>query len=95
MSVPPERVRTLSEKEIEEYRLGQNDPVYQEMVDAGNARELGLSKEEFLRRKTRADRICGALMINEKKASIKVTGPEIVNILRACKQAVVSTAAGK
>jgi ATP-dependent protease ClpP protease subunit len=57
-TVPPERIRMLSDAELEEFGLGVMDPVLQELQDAERARELGLSMQELLRRKARADATC-------------------------------------
>ena len=59
------------------------------MMDADAARTLGLDKEEYLRRKDRADRICNTLKFNEQKAGIEITSSEISEILIACEAAVL------
>ena len=79
----------LSSQELARFHLNQNDIAYQEVINAQNARALGLTKEEYLRRKDRADRICGTLSINEKRAGVKATPMETSSILNACKRAVV------
>ena len=89
MSVPPQKLRLLTEQELARFGIGQNDPPYQDNRDAEAARALGVDKEEYLRRKERADRICGALSVNERKAGIEVTLTESAEIFIACKEAVV------
>jgi len=55
---PPESIRRLTVLELQRFGLSQDDPVAQEMDDAEEARELGLSKEEYLRRKARRENVC-------------------------------------
>jgi len=57
--VPPEQIRMLSSAEMEEFGLGAVDPVQQELKDAENAREYGLSMQEFFRRKALVETVCG------------------------------------
>ena len=57
-SVPPDQVRYLSALELQRYRLVGADPAYQEQSDTQEAARYGLSREEFYRRKSRADSIC-------------------------------------
>jgi hypothetical protein len=56
--IPPEKIRVLSKKELEEFGLAQIDPVEQELQDAAEARKYGLSKIEFLRRKANSGQAC-------------------------------------
>ena len=91
VSVAPQKLRVLTEEELARFRIGQNDPAYQEVQDAEAARAHGLDKEEYFRRKERADHICNALSINEQKAGIEATPKESSAILIACKEAVVRT----
>lgn len=91
MSVPPQKLRLLTEQELARFGIGQSDPAYQDNIDAESARAYGLDKEEYLGRKERADRICNALSVNEGKAGIEATGMESHNILNACKKAVVQS----
>lgn len=89
MSVPPQKLRLLTEGELARYGIGQNDPVYEEMKDGQAAQALGITKEEYLRRKNRSERICNALSVNERKAGLSVSGSESAQILAACKTAVL------
>jgi hypothetical protein len=91
MSVRPEKLRLLTEQELARFGIGQSDPAYQENSDAEAARAYGLDKEEYLRRKERAERICNALNVNEQKVGIEVTLKESAEIVTACKEAVVRT----
>ena len=89
MSVPPQKLRLLTKQELARFGIGQSDPAYQDNRDAKSARTYGLDKKEYLGRKERADRICNALNVNEQKAGIEATVTESVNIVAACKEAVV------
>ncbi len=89
MSVPPQKFRILTKEELARFGIGQPDPAYQEVQDTAAARARGLGKEEYLRRKDRADRICNALDINEQKAGVKVTLWESSEIFIACREAVL------
>ena len=60
VSIPPERIRMLSETELENYGLGKIDPTEQELMDAANARILKISKVEFIRRKSQSRATCSA-----------------------------------
>ncbi len=89
MSVPPQKLRILTEQELARYGIGQNDPVYDEVRDGQAAQALGISKEEYLRRKNRSERICNALSVNERKAGLSVSDSESAHISAACKTAVL------
>ena len=58
VTVPPEKMRILSESELEEFGIGTTDPVQQEIDDAAAAQAYRLSKPEFLRRKAKAKTFC-------------------------------------
>lgn len=55
---PSEKIRVLSDSELEAYGLNQTDPVEEELQDSYDARRYGLSKQEFLKRKALAEEIC-------------------------------------
>lgn len=68
VTVPPEKMRILSESELEEFGIGATDPVQQEIDDAAAAQAYRLSKPEFLRRKAKAKTFCpsaGLLQVYE------------------------------
>ena len=44
--IPPESIRILNAGELDAFGLSQDDPVAQELDDAEEAREFGISKEE-------------------------------------------------
>lgn len=59
MSIPPEKIKMLSESELDSYGLLEIDPVEQEIQDAAWARQYGISKIEYIQRKTQVDITCG------------------------------------
>lgn len=95
MSVPPQKLRFLTEQELARFGIGQSDPAYQDNRDAEGARAYGLDKEAYLRRKERADRLCEALYVNTEEAGIKMTVDESVDVHLACKQAVLANKSGR
>lgn len=48
MSVPPQKLRILTEQELARFGIGQSDPSYQDNRDADAARALGLDREEYV-----------------------------------------------
>jgi len=58
--VPPEKIRILSDKELEAFGLSGTDPVEQDTQDATDASYYGISKTECIRRKASLDRVCGS-----------------------------------
>jgi hypothetical protein len=95
MSVPPQKLRLLTEQELARFGIGQNDPAYQDNLDAETARAFGLDKEAYLGRKERADRICGALYFDTKQAGTEVTLLESGDIQDVCKKAVLANKTGR
>lgn len=95
MSVPPQKLRLLTEQELVRFGIGQSDPAYQDNSDAEAARAYGLDKEAYLYRKERADRICEALSVNTEKAGIEMTSDESIDIQLACKNAVLANKSGR
>lgn len=95
MSIPPQKLRLLTEQELARFGIGQSDPAYQDNRDAEAARAYGLDKEAYLYRKERADRICEVLYVNTEKAGIEMTVDESVDIQLACKQAVLANKSGR
>lgn len=60
--IPPEQVRILSEAELTSFGLKGEDPVSEEITDSNNARYYGLSKSEYLQRKSLAARVCDPIL---------------------------------
>jgi ATP-dependent protease ClpP protease subunit len=57
-AVPPDEGHVLSEPELDKYGLSRHDPVWQEEIDIGLSKTLGISRLEFNRRSARAKKIC-------------------------------------
>ncbi|MBL8528024.1 MAG: ATP-dependent Clp protease proteolytic subunit [Burkholderiales bacterium] len=51
MRVPPENIRILSQHELTSFGLNQIDPAEQELIDTLEARQYGLNKLDYVRRK--------------------------------------------
>lgn len=58
ISIPPERIRMLSESELQQYGLSEIDPAEQELFDTAEARRRGISKGEFMKRKAQVNVSC-------------------------------------
>lgn len=58
MRVPPQNIRRLSSEELYNFGLVGTDPVEQEIEDTEKAQRLGISRQEFLKKKARAERVC-------------------------------------
>lgn len=56
--IPPEQMKVLSFSELSYYGLNRDDPVFEEMKDDVLAKRFGLSKFEYLRRKTLVNQRC-------------------------------------
>lgn len=64
-TVPPERIRYLSPDDIQSFGLGDIDPVEGELQDSSMAARIGISKQEYLRRKALAEDVCEPLIQGE------------------------------
>lgn len=60
MSIPPEKIKLLSEAELDSYGLLKVDPVEQEFRDAAAARHYGISNVEYIQRKGQVDITCAS-----------------------------------
>lgn len=60
--VPPEKIRILSDKELEAFGLSGTDPVEQDTEDATDASRYGISKTECILRKASLDKVCRHLL---------------------------------
>lgn len=60
--IPPENVRVLSEDELSSLGLKGEDPVSEEITDSNNARHYGVSKMEYLQRKSLSASTCGPIL---------------------------------
>jgi hypothetical protein len=91
MIVPPEKMRILSSDELVQYGLGIIDPVAKEASDLKEARKLGISHTEYMRRQSLSDVLC---RINDPTA-ISLPGsatplPPGFKLSLECKNAVLS-----
>lgn len=55
--IPPEKVRYLTLKEMQDFNLNEDDPYYKESRDAWWAKKLGLSKSEYTSRMAACNRL--------------------------------------
>jgi hypothetical protein len=60
VNIPPEKIKMLSEAELEQYGLLNVDPAQQELWDTAEARKHEITKVEFMRRKTQINITCAA-----------------------------------
>lgn len=51
--IPPEKVRYLSDKELQDYNLSEDDPYYKEAADARIAKHFGVTKSVYQNGKSR------------------------------------------
>jgi len=58
LRIPPEEMKMLSEFELEQFGLVGKDPVAQERDDAANAARFGITRREYLTRRSRALETC-------------------------------------
>jgi hypothetical protein len=58
MRIPSEKPRYLSASELAEYSLNVDDPIYADLVNSKIAAKYGITKIEYLERKSRAEREC-------------------------------------
>lgn len=63
--IPPEKVRYLSESELQEYNLSEDDPYYKAAEDAANAKLAGLPMSEYLRRNSECQHAANQNVANE------------------------------
>ncbi|MHB8474657.1 MAG: COG3904 family protein [Gammaproteobacteria bacterium] len=72
--VPPEKIRFLSARHIHEYGLDERDPAEEEDENAAEARAYGLSMQEYLRRKSRAETVCpNGMTLEQARANFSCT----------------------
>jgi hypothetical protein len=67
--VPPERLRIVSEDELNALGLASIDPIIAEEDDARQARNLGLTRQEYLSRKRLSQNSCMNLATIEQAAA--------------------------
>ncbi len=57
--IPPEKVKVLTVDELQRYGLSEADPYDNAARGADDARSLGISNQELIRRKAKANSECG------------------------------------
>jgi hypothetical protein len=57
--VEPEHIKYLTYKAVKDFGLTIWDPVYKEMMDVTEAKKLGITRQEYMVRRSRALRSCG------------------------------------
>lgn len=62
LRTPPERVKILSDEELNSFGLKGEDVVSEEITDSNNARHYGISKTDYLQRKSLASEICNPIL---------------------------------
>jgi hypothetical protein len=62
LRVPPDEIVYLSDSELQRYGLNGNDPYEEAANTARGAKRLGISVEEYLRRKAKAKVLCGSII---------------------------------
>lgn len=63
--ISPEHVKILTFKELQAYGLNVNDPYAEEANSAKKAKELGISREEYLERQVKANSKCGIDLLTD------------------------------
>jgi hypothetical protein len=58
LRIEPDKVRLLDHDELDSYGLTDSDPIDQETQDLADAQSLGVSRQEYLRRKSLTEREC-------------------------------------
>ncbi len=66
MRIPPEQVRYLTYEDRDAYGLGV-DPVWQEEMDLAEARRLGITRQEYMRRDELATRLCQGVELDVRR----------------------------
>lgn len=90
--VPPESIRVLTDTELQQFGLSQNDPAAQEVDDANEAREYGLTKGEYLSRKARQEIICpnpGGVLMDHTISIPEAKRIEILESWYSCREDVM------
>jgi hypothetical protein len=59
LRINPENILLLSEEQLANYGLTSADPIAQETLDLQEAKQYGLDRQEYMRRKTVAESRCG------------------------------------
>ena len=71
LRVPPETIRVLSQDELMSFGLQGMDPVQQELLDSGEAQRYGVSRSEYLRRKSLSTQVCDRVLQSGQFAAFR------------------------
>lgn len=66
-SVPPEEMKYLSKEEVSRYRLNQTNYLKQERADIEMAKDLGLTRQQYMQKKMRMDKECSGFSSYDQK----------------------------
>lgn len=69
LRIPPEKNKLLSDAELVKYGLSANDPYWEDAQTAKHAKRLGITSEDYLRRKAKSNEICEQYNNNQEKLS--------------------------
>ena len=58
--IPPEKMKLLTKDELQRYGLSENDPYEAAAFDAGFAKDMGITVQELIQRKAKADSECAS-----------------------------------
>jgi hypothetical protein len=70
LHIDPEKLRLLDDDALNSYGLTPEDPIEQEAHDLDDARDLGINRQEYMRRKTLKD-VCNPLAVNHNSLIFK------------------------
>lgn len=77
-SIPPEKVRYLSQAELNKYRLDQRNYLKQEAIDIEIAKDYGLTRQEYIQKKNQMTRECTGLSFDQMAlCTQRIMGPRI------------------
>lgn len=66
-SVPPEEIKYLSKDDVSRYRLNQTNYLKQEKADIEMAKNLGLTRQQYMQKKIRMDKECSNFSSYDQK----------------------------
>ncbi len=77
-SIPPEKIKYLSQNELARYRLDQKNYLKQENIDIEIARSYGLTRQEYMQKKIQMTRECSGLSHEQMyQCTLRIMGPKI------------------
>lgn len=85
--ISPERVKILTQSEMAQYGLNQNDPYQEEADAAAYAKRLGISRQEFARREALQNKVCSYAGCDTNAAKM----PKACEAYFNCRERVIRT----